>query len=89
MDSTISLVEPNPTMGEGEQGVIPAHSHVLSGLKFRAPLADDDRTRGDRLPSKTFHAEPLAAAIATVPCGSLSLFMCHDLLLGYLPAWIF
>lgn len=55
VDSTISFVETDPTMGKGEKSMIPAHSDVLAGLEFGAALADDDRAGWDGFPSKTFN----------------------------------
>jgi hypothetical protein len=78
VDAAIAFIEADPAVGEGEEGVIASHSNVLSCLKFCAALADDDGASGDGFPTKTFHAEPLAATIASVPCRSLSLFMRHD-----------
>jgi hypothetical protein len=55
VDSTISFVEPDSTVGKGEKSVIPAHSNVLAGLEFGAALADDDRAGWNGFPSKTFN----------------------------------
>jgi hypothetical protein len=55
VDSTISFVETDSTVGKGEKSMIPAHSDVLSGLEFGATLADDDRAGWNCFPSKTFN----------------------------------
>jgi hypothetical protein len=55
VNSTISFVETDPTVGEGEKSMIPAHSDILAGLEFGAALADDDRAGWDGFPSKTFN----------------------------------
>ncbi|KRO62651.1 MAG: hypothetical protein ABR82_06440 [Verrucomicrobia subdivision 6 bacterium BACL9 MAG-120507-bin52] len=89
MDAAVSLIKADPTMGESEEGVIPAHTDVLPGLKFGAALADNDRAGGDGFATEAFHSQPLTAAIATISCRSLSFFMGHDGFLGYWPAWIF
>jgi len=89
MDAAVSLIKADPTVGESEESVIPAHADVLPGLKFGAALADNDGAGGDGFATKAFHAQPLTAAIATISCRSLSFFMGHDGFLGYLPAWIF
>ena len=68
VDAAIAFIEANPAVGEGEEGVIASHSNVLSCLKFCAALADDDGAGGDGFSTKTFHAEPLATTIASVPC---------------------
>ena len=89
MDAAVSLIKADPTVGECEEGVISAHTNVLTCLKFCSALADNNGTGGNGFAAKTFDSEALAAAIATVACGSLTFFMCHDGFLGYLPAWIF
>jgi hypothetical protein len=68
MDAAVSLIKADPTMGECEEGVIPAHTDVLACLKSCSALADNDRTGGDGFSAETFHSEALAAAIATVAC---------------------
>jgi hypothetical protein len=78
VDSAIALIEANSAVGEREESVIATHSDVQACLEFCAALADDDGASRDGLPTKTFHAEPLATTIASVPCRSLSLFMRHD-----------
>jgi hypothetical protein len=55
VDSTVSFVEPDSTVGKGEKSVISAHSDVLASLEFGATLADDDRAGWDGFPSKTFN----------------------------------
>ena len=89
MDAAVSLIKADPTVRQREEGVISAHTDVLTCLKFCSALADNDGTGGDSFAAETFHAEALTTAIATVACGSLTFFMCHDGFLGYLPAWIF
>ena len=89
VNATITAVETNLPVGKGKEGVVTSHADILSGMKSGAPLADDDGTGGDGLAAKTFYSETLAAAVATVSCRSLTFFMCHDGVLGYLPDWIF
>jgi hypothetical protein len=89
VNATIAAVETNLPVGKGKEGVVTSHADILSGMKSGASLADDDGTGGDGLAAKTFYSETLAAAVATVSCRSLTFFMCHDGVLGYLPAWIF
>jgi len=78
VDPAITLIEANSAVGESKESVIATHSDVQACLEFCTALADDNGSSRDGLPTKTFHAEPLAATIASVPCRSLSLFMCHD-----------
>ena len=70
MDAAVSLIKADPTMGESEEGVIPAHTDVLPGLKFGAPLADNDRAGGDGFATEAFHSQPLTAAIVSPGLGS-------------------
>jgi hypothetical protein len=42
-------IEADQTIGEGEKSVIASDADIVSGMKLRAPLADDDRARANRL----------------------------------------
>jgi hypothetical protein len=68
MDAAVSLIKADPTVGECEEGVISAHTDVLTCLKSCSALADNDRTGGDGFAAETFYSEALAATIATVAC---------------------
>ena len=64
----VSLIKSDPAVGECEEGVISAHTDVLTCLKSCSALADNDRTGGDGFSAEAFYSEALAAAIATVAC---------------------
>jgi hypothetical protein len=68
MDAAVSLIKADPAVGECEEGVISAHTDVLTCLKSCSALTDNDGTGGDGFAAETFHSEALAAAIATVAC---------------------
>ena len=51
---------------QGEDGVVTAHAHSLAGVPLGAALADDDVARDYFLAAEFFHAEALAAGVATV-----------------------
>jgi len=68
MDAAVSLIKADPAVGECEEGVISAHTDVLTCLKSCSALADNNRTGGDCFSAETFYSEALAAAIATVAC---------------------
>ncbi len=71
------LIEENATVNEGEESVISAATDAQARMDFGATLADDDVTSDDNLAAEFFHAEALAAGIATVLDGALSFFMGH------------
>ena len=68
MDAAVSLIKADPAVGECEEGVISAHTDVLTCLESCSALANNDRTGRDGFATETFHSEALAAAIATVAC---------------------
>ena len=68
MDAAVSLIKADPAVGECEEGVISAHTDVLTCLKSCSALADNDGTGGDGFAAETFYSEALAATIATVAC---------------------
>lgn len=68
MDAAVSLIKADPAVGECEEGVISAHTDVLTCLKSCSALTDNDGTGGDGFAAETFYSEALAAAIATVAC---------------------
>ena len=44
---------------EGEQRVVAAAAHAITGVEVRATLADDDLARVDELTAEALHAEAL------------------------------
>ncbi len=56
--------------------------NIGAGMKFRAPLTDDNVSRPHKLTAETFHAKPLALAVPAVSGASSRLFMCHLLTLS-------
>ena len=68
MDAAVSLIKADPAVGECEEGVISAHTDVLTCLKSCSALTDNDGTGGDGFAAETFYSEALAATIATVAC---------------------
>jgi hypothetical protein len=65
----------------GEQGIIPADTHVLPGVEFGAPLADQNTARAHVLACKTLNTKALSGTVPSVPGTSDSLLMSHDILL--------
>jgi len=68
MDAAVSLIKADPAVGKCEEGVISAHTDVLTCLKSCSALTDNDGTGGDGFAAETFYSEALAAAIATIAC---------------------
>ena len=71
------LVELHAAVDEGEERVVTADADTETWMHLRSALADEDVTGDDGLAAELFHAEALAAGIATVFNGALSFFMGH------------
>src|SRR5579864_4693426 len=54
------------TLGQSEQRVVAAPTHVVAGMEMRAALADDDLTGLDRLTAERLHAEALGIGVTAV-----------------------
>jgi hypothetical protein len=72
-----AAIESDVPVHERENGVIASEADVFTGKKFRAALADNDVAGDNHLAAKSFYAETLADAIATILNTALSFFMCH------------
>jgi hypothetical protein len=77
VDAAVAPVEANLTVRKGEERVVASHADVLSSVELGTALADEDGASGNDLSAETFHTQALAAAVASVPCRSLTFFMCH------------
>src|SRR5215831_17991722 len=62
---------------QGEKRVIRTDPDIEARRELRPALSDDDRTGLNHLPAVRFHAQILRIAVAAVPRGALTLFMCH------------
>ena len=69
----------------GEQGVVPAHAHVLTGIDPGPKLTHEDVARQHLLPAKTLDAASLARTVAAVARRAACFLMSHDLLLACAP----
>src|SRR4051812_23148037 len=63
---------------EREQGVVAAAADADTRMHLGAALADQDVAGDHRLAAEFFHAETLAARVASVFDGALSFFMGHE-----------
>jgi len=70
-----TLIEGDLPIGESEQGPIPARAHILTGDEFRSTLTDKNAAGCHKLTAKSFHAQPLADAVAPVTDAALT-FLC-------------
>src|SRR5437867_8718646 len=70
-------IEAHVAIDQRKNCVIASKSHVFPGQKFRSALAHNNISSYNHLVSKSFHAEPLADAVATVFDAALSFFMSH------------
>ena len=77
VDAAAFAVEEHFAIDESEEGVVLAATDAEARMHLRSTLADDDVASDDRLAAELFHAEALAAGIATVFDGALSFFMGH------------
>ncbi len=82
VDAPVAAIKADVSVGKGEKRVIPAHADVGAGVEFGAALADEDGTGEHELATEALYAKPLAVAVPTVACGSLTFFMCHGGLPG-------
>ena len=62
---------------KGEEGVVSTHADILSGVDFRAALAQDYVAGQDVFAAVFLDAAALRVGVAPVSRSSLSLFMCH------------
>lgn len=74
VDLAVFLVEGNLAVAEGEEGVVAAHTYILTSVETSAALTDDDVAGYDCFATKLLNAEALAVAIATVLGSTLSFF---------------
>ena len=56
----------NSTGDLSEKGIVPAATYIFTGMKFGAPLTDNNGSRIYELTAVTFDAQPLRIGIATV-----------------------
>lgn len=77
VDSATFFVEGNAAINESEKRVIATDANTESWVNLRAALTDENVPSDDDLAAEFFHAETLAAGVATVLDGALSFFMGH------------
>src|SRR5690554_1861847 len=65
--AALALAELHPAVDRGEEGVVAAATHVLTGVELGAPLADEDRAGGHLVAVEHLHAEALCVGVAAVP----------------------
>jgi len=65
------------SVGDGEEGVVPAASDVLAGMKVRAPLAHDDVARPHPFAAISLDAETLGVGIPAVPATAARFLVRH------------
>src|SRR5664280_2233749 len=70
--------EVHRAIGQGEERVIAAEAHVVTGMELGAPLADDDRPGAHRGAAEGFHPQALGVRIASVAGGAATLGLGHS-----------
>ena len=75
--ATTFAVEFDFAIDEGENRVIATDADVTTGMELCSALADDDVPGNHGLAAEFFHAEALAARVASVFDGALSFLMGH------------
>jgi hypothetical protein len=78
-DVNFAALELDFAVGQGEERIIAANTHVEAGAEACSALADDDRSGGDELPAIRFDATVLRIAVAAISGGTLTLFVCHEI----------
>ncbi len=73
----LPALEHDDPVHEGKKRVVTPTPDVPAGKKRRAALAHDDCAGGYLLAAISLDATKLGIGIATVACGTLSLFMCN------------
>lgn len=61
-----------------KERVITPASDIVSGMKLRSALTDDDASGLDELSAEGLHAEHLRVRIATVLSGAYAFLVCHN-----------
>ena len=64
-------------LGQSEQGVVLATTHVLTGVDVGAALTDENLAGLHELTVETLGAETLTAGVAAVTGGTKAFFVCH------------
>lgn len=72
-----SVVELNPPIHQGEQGVVAAHPYIEARTYPGSALADNDAPCGHMATAVALDAQSLAIAVATVATASSTLLMGH------------
>jgi hypothetical protein len=73
----VLVFERNTAVGKGEQSVVPAHSHIVSRVKFGPKLPYDDIAGTHEFTAELLYASSLAGAVTAVSGTSSSFLMCH------------
>ena len=66
VDTPAAAIEADMALGQRVQAPVASGADVVAGNEFRAALANEDAARRDEFPTKSFHAESFADAIASV-----------------------
>ncbi len=76
------LFKTHHTLHLGEEGEIPAHTHVIAGVHHGAQLTHKNIAGQHTLTAETLDAAALTGAVATVARRAACFFMSHDSLLN-------
>ena len=66
VDTPAAAIEADMALGQRVQAPVAPGADVVAGNEFCAALANEDAARRDEFPAKSFYAESLADAIASV-----------------------
>ncbi|SPF51619.1 hypothetical protein SBDP1_960002 [Syntrophobacter sp. SbD1] len=75
----VLIFEFNQAVRKCEDGVIPAHSDIVSRMKLRAELPNYDVAGAHELTAEFLYAPALACTVAAIAGTSTRFFMCHDI----------
>ncbi len=81
----LSTLENNHAIGEREQSMILAHSHIFARVVFGPALANDDVSSNNFLAAKNLYAEAFTFRFAAVFYFTFAFFVCHNSLFSYGP----
>ena len=77
------LSEDNYTINKCEEGVVLAHTNILTGVVYRTTLADDDVAGLSELTTEQLDTESLALRLTAVLRTTYTFFVCHTSLTNF------
>jgi len=77
VDTAAFAIEEHIAIDQCEQGVVIAHADVAARVPLGTDLSDQNVAWSHQFTTELLHSTSLCVRIATVPCRSLTFFVCH------------